>query len=310
MRAPAQGWRGALCVWGLGLMLALPAQARAPLPPPPLLFQLGPASPAIGEAKDLLEAGRFQEALAAVQRGLDAPDVTDDELVELYRLQGLTALYLGDEALARGAYEKLLQARPDFELPRSAPPKVRAVFAKLKEDLRHRRVHPVTLEVDPIPDPAPGERVQVDATLRDMALGARARLFYRRAGAQGFSSVDFVRDRAQAEHYSAVLPAYELPVESTPYEVEYYFEVVDAAQRRLAGRGDPFHPMLFQVASRTAPATAALTEGQSRPWYKSPWLWVAVGAVAVGGTAGVVALSSSEERGRVPITIRVEGAAP
>ncbi|WP_186002173.1 MULTISPECIES: hypothetical protein [Corallococcus] len=291
-------------------MLALPAQARAPLPPPPLLFQLGPASPAIGEAKDLLETGRFQEALAAVQRGLDAPDVTDDELVELYRLQGLTALYLGDEALARGAYEKLLQARPDFELPRSAPPKVRAVFAKLKEDLRHRRVHPVTLEVDPIPDPAPGERVQVDATLRDMALGARARLFYRRAGAQGFSSVDFVRDRAQAEHYSAVLPAYELPVESTSYEVEYYFEVVDAAQRRLAGRGDPFHPLLFQVASRTAPATAALTEGPSRPWYKSPWLWVAVGAVAVGGTAGVVALSSSEERGRVPITIRVEGAAP
>ncbi|MBZ4335333.1 hypothetical protein [Corallococcus sp. AS-1-12] len=309
MRTPARGWRGALCVWGLGLTLALPAQARVPPPPSPLLSQLGPTSPAIDAARELLEAGRFQEALGVVQGGLDAPDVTDDELVELYRLQGLTALYLGDEALARGAYEKLLQARPDFELPRSAPPKVRGLFAKLKEDLRHRRVHPVTLEVDPIPDPAPGERVEVDAVLRDMALGARARMFYRRAGAQGFSSVDFARDRARPEHYTAVLPAYELPVESTPYEVEYYFEVVDAAQRRLAGRGDPFHPLLFQVASRTAPATA-LTEGAGRPWYKSPWLWVAVGAVAIGGTAGVVALSSSEERGRVPITIRVEDAAP
>ncbi|RYZ40188.1 MAG: hypothetical protein EOO71_17110 [Myxococcaceae bacterium] len=290
------------------MTLALPAQARVPLPPPPL-FQLGPASPAIGEARALLEAGRFQETLDVVQRGLDAPDVTDDELVELYRLQGLTALYVGDEALARGAYEKLLQARPDFELPRSAPPKIRALFAKLKEDLKNRRVHPVTLEVDPIPDPAPGETVQVEATLRDMALGARARLFYRRAGAQGFSSVDFVRDRSRPEHYSAVLPSYELPVESTSYEVEYYFEVVDAAQRRLAGRGDPFHPLLFQVAPRSAPA-ATLAEGQGRPWYKSPWVWVAVGAVAIGGTAGVVALTSSEDRGRVPITIRVEDALP
>ncbi|WP_233583210.1 hypothetical protein [Corallococcus sp. CA053C] len=308
MRVPVRRWQGALCVMGLGLTLALPAQARAPLPPLPL-FQLGPASPAIGEAKALLEAGRFQETLDVVQRGLDAPDVTDDELVELYRLQGLTALYLGDEALARGAYEKLLQARPDFELPRSAPPKIRALFAKLKEDLRNRRVHPVTLEVDPIPDPTPGETLQVEATLKDMALGARARLFYRRAGAQAFSSVDFTRDRARPEHYRAVLPAYELPAESTPYEVEYYFEVADAAQRRLAGRGDPFHPLLFQVATRTAP-TAALTEGQGRPWYKSPWVWVAVGAVAIGGTAGAVALSSSEERGRVPITIRVQDAAP
>ncbi|MCY1031493.1 hypothetical protein OV207_08505 [Corallococcus sp. BB11-1] len=308
MHTPARRWRGALCVAGLGLTLALPAQARAPLPPPPL-FQLGPASPAITEARELLEAGRFQETLSVVQRGLDAPDVTDDELVELYRLQGLTALYVGDEPLARGAYEKLLQARPDFELPRSAPPKIRALFAKLKEDLKHRRVHPVTLEVDPIPDPAPGETVRVEATLRDMALGARARLFYRRAGAQAFSSVDFVRDRARPEHYSAVLPSYELPVESTSYEVEYYFEVVDAAQRRLAGRGDPFHPLLFQVAPRNAP-TATLTEGQGRPWYKSPWVWVAVGAVAIGGTAGVVALTSSEDRGRVPLTIRVEDALP
>ncbi|MFP2933271.1 hypothetical protein ACLESO_50620, partial [Pyxidicoccus sp. 3LG] len=64
----------------------------------------------------------------------------------------------------------------------------------------------------------------------------------------------------------------------------------------------------FQVAPRPSAAPAA--EVSSRPWYKSPWLWVAVGAVAIGGTAGVVALTSSEERGRVPITIRVDPASP
>ncbi|MBU8899142.1 hypothetical protein DRW03_33790 [Corallococcus sp. H22C18031201] len=302
MRRQATSMRVGVCI--LGVALAVPSSAR-PLFPPPHFSQIGLASPEIAQARAQLDAGEFEAALKTVQAGLDAPDVTDDQLVELYRLQGLTALYLGDETLARAAYEKLLQARPDFELARSAPPKIRALFAKLKEDIKSRRLRPVTLEVDPIPDPTPGEPVVVTATIQDMALGARARLFYRRVGAQGFNSVDFSRERGAPEHYRATVPAYELPAEPTSYEVEYYFEVADAAQRRLAGRGDSYQPLVFQVMPR-AVAAPAVAEDTSRPWYKSPWLWVAVGAVAIGGTAGVVALSSSGERGRVPITVRVD----
>ena len=36
MRVPTRGWPGAPCVAGLGLMLALPAQTRAPRRPAPL----------------------------------------------------------------------------------------------------------------------------------------------------------------------------------------------------------------------------------------------------------------------------------
>ncbi|AGC46514.1 hypothetical protein NVS55_25965 [Myxococcus stipitatus] len=289
-------------------LLAPPGLAR-PLFPAPVLSQLGPASPDITRAREQIDDGEFEEARRTLQAGLDAPDVTDDQLVELYRLLGLTALYLGDETQAREAYEKLLQARPDYELPRSAPPKLRSLYARIKEDIRSRRVRPVTLDVDPIPDPPGGEPITVEATIQELALGARARLFYRRAGDQAYNSVDFVKDREAREHFRAVVPAYDVPVEPEPYEVEYYFEVVDAAQRRLAGRGDSFQPLLFQVSSRVQATTAAeVSEG--RPWYKSPWLWVAVGAVAIGGTAGIVALSSSEDRGRVPITIRVDPSQP
>jgi hypothetical protein len=115
--------------------------------------------------------------------------------------------------------------------------------------------------------------------------------------------VDFVRERGSKERYEATLPAYELPTEATAYEVEYYFEVADAAQRRLAGRGDSFNPLVFQVLPQQQAGQPAASTG--RPWYKSPWLWVAVGAVAVGGTAAGVAIATSEERGRVPVTIRV-----
>ncbi|HZH16348.1 MAG TPA: hypothetical protein VE057_18500 [Archangium sp.] len=283
-------------------LLSPGASLARPLFPAPLLFQAAPARPEIARAQEQISDGDFEEAVKTLEAGLDAPDVTDDQLVELYRLLGLTSLYLGDEARAREAYEMLLQARPDYELPRTAPPKIRTLYARIKEDIKNRRVRPVTLQVDPIPDAGGGTPVRVEAVIQDMALGARARLFYRRAGAQAYSSVDFTReDRARKERFTATIPAYELPATASAYEVEYYFEVADAAQRRLAGRGDAFNPLVFQVAPE--PGTVA-TPGE-RPWYKSPWLWVAVGAVAVAGTAGAVVYATAEERGRVPITIRV-----
>lgn len=282
-------------------LLSPGASLARPLFPRPLLFQLAPARPEIARAQQQIEDGEFEEAVKTLESGLDAPDVTDDQLVELYRLLGLTSLYLGDEARAREAYEMLLQARPDYELPRTAPPKIRQLYARIKEDIKSRRVRPVTLQVDPLPDAAGGEPVRAEARIQDMALGARARLFYRRAGAQAYSSVDFTRERTDKEHFSATIPAYELPAGASAYEVEYYFEVTDAAQRRLAGRGDAFAPLVFQVA----PEKEAVATSGERPWYKSPWFWVAVGAVAVGGTAGAVVYATSDERGHVPITIRV-----
>jgi tetratricopeptide (TPR) repeat protein len=295
-----QRFRGVASILLASLLWPGASQARAVFPRP-LLFQMAPARPEIARAQEQIEDGDFEEAVRTLESGLDAPDVTDDQLVELYRLLGVTSLYLGDEARAREAYEMLLQARPDYELPRTAPPKIRALYARIKEDIKNRRVRPVTLQVDPIPDTEGHEPVTAEARITDMALGARARLFYRRAGAQAFSSVDFTRDRTNKERYSVTLPAYELPPAASPYEVEYYFEVADAAQRRLAGRGDAFKPLLFQVN----PVASSLAVVNERPWYKSPWLWVAVGAVAVAGTAGAVVYATSDNRALVPITIRV-----
>ena len=295
-------WNRVVASIVMASLLSPGASLARPLFPQPLLFQVAPARPEIARAQEQISNGEFEEAVKTLEAGLDAPDVTDDQLVELYRLLGLTSLYLGDEPRAREAYEMLLQARPDYELPRTAPPKIRTLYARIKEDIKNRRVRPVTLQVDPIPDATGGTPVEAWALIQDMAHGARARLFYRRAGAQAYSSVDFTRDRTNKERYTATIPAYELPATASAYEVEYYFEVADAAQRRLAGRGDAFNPLVFQVAPE--PGTVATASGE-RPWYKSPWLWVAVGAVAVAGTAGAVVYATAEERGRVPITIRV-----
>src|SRR3954462_11273004 len=81
-----------------------------------------PVSPELEKAQDQIDSGDFEDALKTLQSALNEPDVSDDQLVEIYRLMGLSYLYLGNEDRARDAYEKLLQARPDYELPRSTSP--------------------------------------------------------------------------------------------------------------------------------------------------------------------------------------------
>jgi tetratricopeptide (TPR) repeat protein len=269
-----------------------------------VLTQVAPKNEAIAKASQQVDDGDFEDAVKTLEKGLEQPDLTDDQLVELYRLLGLSYLYLGNEDRARDAFEKLLQARPDYELPKSAPPKIRSLYARIKDDIRKRRVRPVTLTVELLSAVDGGAAVPVPARIEDMALGARAKLFFRRAGVQSYSSVDFVREKGSKVDYAATIPAFEVPAEDAGWDMEYYVEVADAAQRRLAGKGDAFNPLTFRVASKQATAPPA---AESRPWYKNPWVWVGIGAGAAAITTGVVLIATSQQSATLPIKIQIEG---
>lgn len=269
-----------------------------------LLGQVVPKNEAIARASQQVDEGDFEDAVKTLEKGLEQPDLTDDQLVELYRLLGLSHLYLGNEEKARDAFEKLLQARPDYELPKTAPPKIRTLYARIKDDIRKRRVRPVTLAVESIPDVDGGAAVVVPARIEDMALGAKAKLFFRRAGVQSYGSVDFTREKGSKVDYVATIPSFELPAEEAGFDMEYYVEVADAAQRRLAGRGDAFNPLSFHVASQAATPPPVV---ESRPWYKNPWVWVGIGAGAAAVTTGVVLIATSQQSATLPIQIQIEG---
>ncbi|GEM_PF-646598 len=266
--------------------------------------QVAPRVPELDKATSQVDSGDFEDAIKTIQQGLNQPDLTDDQLAELYRLLGLAHLYLGNEEKARDAFEKLLQARPDYELPKSAPPKIRGLYARIKEDVKKRRVRPVTLSI-PVLDPMPGgQPIAINAQIEDLSLGAKAKLFFRRAGNQSYSSIDFARKKGSKEDFLATIPAYEVPQEETAYELEYYVEVADAAQRRLAGRGDAFNPLSFRINPRISEAPPPEL---SSPWYKNPWVWIGIGVGVAGVTTGVVVFATQKQTGSLPITITIEG---
>lgn len=297
-----RGFQSTAMFLAVSVALASPAAYALPRLDPARLLLVAPRSPELDKGREYLQQGEFEQAVRILQRGLAEPDLTDEQLVEFYRMLGLAHLYLGDEAKAREAFERLLQAQPDFEIPRSAPPKVRALYARIKEDIRKRRVRPVTLQVPRIDDVEGGQPLELAAQIEDLALGSKPKLYYRRAGAQAYSSVDFSRPRkGEADTFRAVVPAFELPREQRGYDVEYYVEVADAAQRRLAGKGDAFNPLTFRVQGEEGPGGA----GADRAWYENPWIWVGVGVVVVGATVGIVALANQRQYGTVPVTIGV-----
>lgn len=259
-----------------------------------------PVNPELETAQEQIDSGDFEEAVKTLQQALNEPDVSDDQLVEIYRLLGLAHLYLGNESSAREAYEKLLQARPDYELPKSASPRIRNLYARIKEDIKKRRVRPVTITAEPLTDVEGGQPVEVKAKVEDLALGSKAKLYYRRAGAQAYSSVDFARERGQKDQFRATLPAYELPSEATGYEVEYYLEVADAAQRRLAGKGDAYNPLRFTVKG----SEEIVKRDEERHWYQNPWVWVGAGALVAAAGAGTYFLLNQRQTGSITITVR------
>ena len=304
MRALKRCGQAPLLLACLSLASAAYAISSQPADAPLLLGQVVPKNEAITKAQQQVDEGDFEDAVRTLEKGIEQPDLTDDQLAEMYRLLGLSHLYLGNEDRARDAFEKLLQARPDYDLPKAAPPKIRALYGRIKDDIRKRRVRPVTLTVTPVTEVTGGDAVVVEARIEDMALGARAKLFYRRAGVQSFSSIDFARGKASRTDYTATVPAFEVPAEDQSYELEYYVEVADAAQRRLAGRGDPYNPLAFRVPARKTSSGPVV---EQTPIYKSPWLWIGIGLGAAAITTGAVVLATSNQTATLPVKIQIEG---
>ncbi len=305
MAAAVRALTAAAVLWGWSAIAATASGWPERVLTAQVQGQSGLRSKTISRAQAQIDEGDFEDALKTLEAGIDDPELSDEQLAEMYRLQGLAALYLGNQDKARSAFERLLQARPDYEIPKSTSPRIRELYAKIKEDIKKRRVRPVTLTLEPVDDVVQGSAVQVEAQIDDMALGAVARLFYRRAGVQSFSFVDFTRDRQVKNRYHSTLPGFELPSESSTYEVEYFVEVVDAGQRRLAGKGDPYSPMRFRAVPEGG-GTSPGTKVGAVPLYQSPWFWVVVGVVVAGGVGATIAIATAQKpTGQVPVNIQV-----
>jgi tetratricopeptide (TPR) repeat protein len=260
-------------------------------------------SPEIDTARQLIAEAEFDRALAEIGRALAHEHNTDLMLGTLYELQGTAYLYLGHEDKARESFERLLQAVPDFELAAGTSPKLRSLFEQVKSDLARSKLQPVTVAHEPPPRAAPGRRLDIDARMSAMPAGARARLYYRRAGTESYSSTFFAE--LEGDLKRAQVPAFELPEQASDYALEYYIEVADGAGRRLAGAGNALEPLLVKVAAAQALSPDPSAASEER-WYQKWWIWAIAGGVAAGAGAAVAVPLLLDNQATLPVTVKVQ----
>lgn len=118
------------------LFLLLPAVGRAA------------PSPDLKRAKDRYEFGAYADAAGAVREILARrKDLSEADVVEAYRILGLSEFQLGDRGAARSAFVSLLSIDPDYALdPFLVPPQIVDFFDRVKREaepelapLRERR---------------------------------------------------------------------------------------------------------------------------------------------------------------------------
>lgn len=88
------------------------------------------------QARNNFDYGKYDEALRLIEELLEKKQLADGaELVEGFRIHGLSLFYLGRRGEARRSFVRLLSANPDFELdPMLVPPSAIEEFESVKRE--------------------------------------------------------------------------------------------------------------------------------------------------------------------------------
>jgi len=257
----------------------------------------------IKKGQHYFDEQQYEESVQTLSAALMRPGIAKKERIEVYRLLAYNYITLRRDEEADAAVRGLLALDPEFMLPATESPRFRDFFERtrqlwekdgrpgfeatgqptvgLQEEVTLKHTSPAQAEA--------GLDVRITGTVEDPAgeVG-KIKLYYRTGSSGKFTTapVKFAMYR-----FSAEIPA--AAVE--PPLVEYYLEAQDNTGLPVALRGDA-----------AAPLRIAVPEGTGV--FESPWFWVPVGLVVVGGiiVAAVVATSTDDDTaGTSTVTVNV-----
>ena len=267
-----------------------------------------PVSTEMTRIEEMMAEAEFETALSMVNDALARPGRTEAERAQLYELQGMLHLYLGDEDAARQSFRQLLTGSPQYRLRDDASPKVMTIFEEARDEMAAELSRQLKLS-HPRPRSArPGVPIQVELKLESAPEGVQAKLFYRRTAVSGFSSTLFVESEDKTR-WVAHVPDLDLELNETERlpsgALEYFIEVQDPTGSLLAIAGKREAPLVVPMATAAelaAEEAAGAQIGESA-WYQKWWVWTIVGVVVAGAVTGGVIYALSDQTGTVPVTV-------
>lgn len=289
------------------LLVLVAAALVTPLPGVgPLDVGPAAAAPDAGErVRQRLERGKalfddleYRKAIRTVAPVTKDSAATRAQRLQAFELIGLSHLILGEEDLAREAFQDLLAIDPGYQLrDDTGSPKIRDFFDRVKREYvpGYDTNAAAELEHSAPRSATAGRRVELEVTVKEgIGLVKDVVAIYRRRGVLAYTkSVHFRRVRKRLWR-----ARFKVEASKEPYHLEYYVEARDISGRALGRVAGPETPLAIPV---NAGGTGA------RPWY-GRWYVIAGGVAAAGigavliGTSGESAPKGSLDPGRITLT--------
>jgi hypothetical protein len=290
--------RLALCSASLAVVCAA-APALAQKKPEPKAAPAAAAMPTtvaeiLVQAQKLYDSLEYDKVAPLAVAALAAPDISSEQKLIAYQLQGSSLAIVGDATAAERPFLLLLSVRPEFALPDDTGPKIKAVFAKVKAEFdqvelikkeRLRRELQATVALTSgVPGTAVGGRpLRLEVGVSDpRGVVTSVRVQYKKRGEGEFLSLPLVRDPKAGVFVGAV------PGEWTASDAGFAMDVVVTA-------ADSVGPL--QQLGVPTPLSVDVAPGSVDRTVRPVPVWVfgtaasatAVAVVASGAVAGATA---------------------
>lgn len=250
---------------------------------------------------DLFDDQQYEESIQTLSAALLRPNTSKAEKIEVYRLLAYNYITLKRTDEADAAVRGLLVLDETFKLPSSESPRFRDFDAtrkkweaegkpgKVVEGKASDTEKPISIKHTSPPQVDPDTVIKLSGDIDDPGERVRGVTLSYRTGSEG----KFI---TAAAVYSMGSFRGQIPSNAVkPPFVEYYILAVDKGGLPLMSRGDAAAPLRVVV-----PAPQ-----QGGSVLTSPWFWVPVGLVVVGGvvTAAILATRSSTSTSSVTVGV-------
>lgn len=259
--------------------------------------QGGGAAALIQKGAALYDDQAYEESIQTLSAALVRPGTSQAEKIEIYRLLAFNYIILKRAEEGDAAVRGILVLKEDFALATTESPRFRDFFDGVKKKwvaegkpgkvVEGVAEKPVKMQHSSPAEIPPGSPIKLSGTIEDPDGKVKGVQLAYRTGAKG-KFVTLAATYTLGEFHATV------PKDAVkPPLIEYYLTGVDKGGLPIVSRGDAATPLRVVV-----PAPSGSVLG-------SPFFWVPVGLLVVGGAVATgIILSTGSKQSHVTVAIK------
>lgn len=199
-------------------------------------------------AQELLKKGiqqyenaEFELAVETLQKALQTGLQNKQDVMEAHKYLAFSYAAVGEDQNSKLQFLKVLEIKPDFDLPVTASPRLLEPLDLAKQEFVPKDTEPPTIIFSPPAEVNENTTIQLSAEVTDPSGVSVVRLFYKKAAEPQYKKVSL--NRSAGNTYQATIPAEDVTVAG----IELYLQATDQPGNKPAQAGTAESPLKISV---------------------------------------------------------------